>query len=89
MKWINEKTVQGDPMDTKNYFIPKEEYNIPLVNEGIQEGRKLVFCKDCKYMKVHGWNPKKEVSTCHFHCEFWNHAVDDCDFCSRGEKKDE
>ena len=49
----------------------------------------VVFCKDCKYMKVHGWNPKKEVSTCHFHCEFWNHAVDDCDFCSRGEKKDE
>lgn len=49
----------------------------------------LVRCKDCKYMKVHGWNPKKEVSTCHYHCEFWNHAVDDCDFCSRGERKDE
>ena len=48
MKWINEKTVQGDLMDTKNYCIPKEEYNIPTVNEGIQEGRKLVFCKDCK-----------------------------------------
>lgn len=25
MKWINKKTVQGDPMDTKNYSLPKEE----------------------------------------------------------------
>lgn len=47
----------------------------------------VIMCKDCKYMKVHGWNPKKEVSTCHYHCEFWNHAVDETDFCSRGEKR--
>ena len=83
MKWINEKTVQGDPMDTKNYFIPKEEYNIPLVNEGIQEGRKLVFCKDCKY-----W---QQESKDRFYCErtiFWT-TMDADDFCSRGEKKDD
>ena len=47
----------------------------------------ITACKNCKYMKVHGWNPKKEVSTCHYHCELWNHAVDDCDFCSRGVKE--
>ena len=45
MKWINEKTVQGDPMDTKNYYIPKEEYNIPLVNEGIKDNE-IEFIKD-------------------------------------------
>lgn len=83
MKWINEKTVQGDPMDIKKYYIPKEEYNIPTFNEGIQEGRKLVFCKDCKY-----W---EEESSGRTYCErtfFWI-GMDADDFCSRGEKKDE
>ena len=39
MKWINEKTVQGDPEDIKKYCIPKEEYDIPNV----------IRCKDCKH----------------------------------------
>lgn len=90
MKWINEKTVQGDPMDTKNYFIPKKEYNIPTVNEGIQEGRKLVFCKDCKY-----WNKHHlvDIYVCSIHNKegqypylLFEMTADD--FCSRGERKD-
>lgn len=85
MKWINEKTVQGDPMDTKNYFIPKEEYNIPLVNEGIQEGRKLVFCKDCKY---NGRDEDVEWSPEDIACEYWAiDGLDADDFCSRGVKR--
>ena len=75
MKWINEKTVQGEPMDTKNCYIPKEEYNIPLVNEGIQEGQKLVRCKDCKYRD-------------NDYCKEHHDHIDRDEFCSRGEKRD-
>jgi hypothetical protein len=82
MKWINEKTVQGDPDDTKNYFIPKEEYNIPLVNEGIQEGRKLVYCKDCKY-----WVENKTTRGSYRNCIFSKTMMRADDFCSRGEHK--
>lgn len=71
-------------MDIKKYGIPKEEYNIPTVNEGIQEGRKLIYCKDCKHWNNDGgWQ------------DFNNNAVKICygmhayDFCSRGVKKDE
>ena len=85
MKWINEKTVQGDPMDTKNYYIPKEEYNIPTVNEGIQEGRKLVFCKDCKY-----WCPNQKFQNDSvYYCSKLGIDMKAIDFCSRGEQKDE
>ena len=34
--------------DIKKYAVKE---HIPTVNEGIQEGRELVFCKDCKYWK--------------------------------------
>ena len=66
-------------MDIKKYCIPKEEYNIPTVNEGIQEGRKLVFCKDCKY-----WEVDNDVGFC-VRTEDYDWNADD--FCSRGVKR--
>ena len=73
MRW------KGEKMDIKKYCIPKEEYNIPLVNEGIQEGRKLVFCKDCKY-----WVKRKDYKDL---CTYWAVNTEEMDFCSRGEKE--
>ena len=91
MKWINEKTVQGEPDDIKKYCIPKEEHNIPTVNEGIQEGRKLIFCKDCKYCDRHHL---VDGLFCYRLYENYNREypqmiieVDADDFCSRGERK--
>lgn len=73
--------------------ILKEEYNIPTVNEGIQEGRILVFCKDCKY-----WDKgliKDRDSNVRMYCyrgtwsEYFAHEMDADDFCSRGERRGE
>ena len=75
-------------MDIKKYCIPKEEYNIPLVNEGIQEGRKLVFCKDCKYWQTSKIKGGRDYHTCmcvRFGKEGIIAFADD--FCSRGVKK--
>ena len=73
----------------------KEEYNIPLVNEGIQEGRKLVFCKDCKYSSTNGlygcYLEHFELEKDHIGRLLPNNGARmySDDFCSRGEKKDE
>ena len=41
----------------------------------------VVFCKDCKHKSVKG------KTTQYHYCEIWKSAIDETDFCSRGEKK--
>ena len=72
-------------IDIKKYCIPKEEYNIPLVNEGIQEGRKLVYCKDCKYST--DTDDAYRLRVCRKMCGL--SGFTDYDFCSKGVKKDD
>lgn len=74
-------------MDIKKYGIPKEEYNIPTVNEGIQEGRKPVRCKECKYW--HDWSNMSWYDEEEgYYCEYSGRAYWTADdFCSRGEKR--
>ena len=43
----------------------------------------VVFCKDCKHKCIKG------KTTRYHYCEIWKSAVDDTDFCSRGERKDD
>lgn len=82
-------------MDIKKYCIPKEEYNIPLVNEGIQEGRKLVFCKDCKYWTECSFLVPSTnfcgrlMKEYHHIAEGVEFEMNANDFCSRGERRDE
>ena len=41
----------------------------------------VVFCKDCKHKCIKG------KTTRYHYCEIWKSAVDETDFCSRGERK--
>lgn len=48
MKWINEKTVQGDPMDTKNYSLLKEERHAHWNKENEEDTLVCVYkCSLC------------------------------------------
>lgn len=102
VKKINEiidalnKMDEVEKMDIKKICILsngtlKEEYNIPTVNERIQEGRKLVFCKDCKYWKMNiTVIPTSETDKAMYCTRYmWMTHTDANDFCSRGEKKDD
>ena len=42
----------------------------------------VVRCKDCKYSR-----PKK--SGIKLHCKWWYRSVEDTDYCSRGESKED
>ena len=75
MKWINEKTVQGEPNDG----------NLTEVGKAIMLANSIVHCKDCKY-KVETedgeWNPEDIV------CDYWaSDGLEADDFCSKGVKK--
>lgn len=48
----------------------------------IKEAQPIVRCKDCKHKCIKG------KTTRYHYCEIWKSAVDETDFCSRGEKKD-
>lgn len=41
----------------------------------------VIPCKDCKHKCVKG------KTTRYHYCEIWKSAVDETDFCSRGERK--
>ena len=43
--------------------------------------REPVKCEDCKHKCVKG------KTTQYHYCEIWKSAIDETDFCSRGEKK--
>ncbi len=71
--------------DIKKYAV---KGHIPTVNEGIQEGRKLVRCKDCKYWQTSKIKGSKDYHTCmcvRLGKEGIIAFADD--FCSRGVKK--
>ena len=47
----------------------------------IKSAEPIVRCKDCKNKCVKG------KTTRYHYCEIWKSAVDETDFCSRGEKR--
>ena len=51
-------------------------YHLQIVVDG-----EIVRCKDCKHKCVKG------KTTRYHYCEIWKSAVDETDFCSRGEKR--
>ena len=56
------------------------------ISEGIRKINEqptvdIVECKDCKHKSVKG------KTTRYHYCEIWKSAVDETDFCSRGERR--
>ena len=43
---------------------------------------KIVQCKDCKYSRL-------KKSGIKLHCKWWYRSVEDTDYCSRGESKED
>ena len=43
---------------------------------------KIVQCKDCKYSRL-------KKSGIKLHCKWWYRSVEDTDYCSRGERKED
>lgn len=53
-----------------------------LIREWTDDFEAVVRCKDCKYSR-----PKKNGIK--LHCAWWYRSVEDDDYCSRGERRED
>ena len=63
----------------KEVIVPADD----LVCLGKEKLQEVIRCKDCRYCT------EKKGTAINKHCTWWYRTVDDEDYCSRAERKEE
>lgn len=63
--------------------VDDEFWNIINQLKEFKGQKEIIHCKDCRHKCIKG------KTTQYHYCEIWKSAVDETDFCSRGERRDE
>lgn len=63
-------------------FVSLKTSMRPAFVDVLLQAEEVVRCKDCQYSR-----PKK--SGIKLHCAWWYRSVEDEDFCSRGERRED